>query len=606
MTQDYKKHDLIRGLFRTNRASIFYTSLLGILLVFPLFMAPVFKQVFTDAILINNTKEWLAPLLALMCGIALFSAVATWLQKSCLLRLCTRIELSGAASYMWRLFNAPFVLFRKKNGPTLLSGAEACASISKILCSNILPLFPTVVSVIVYYIMMFRINSMMSFIVLALIVFTKILNALQGRLVNFFAPPSAETLSPSALSLRDAQINAYGLQSIETFKSTASEMHFFQQMISSKIRIINAAGPEDEAAASAPFGDFPRIFFLNSLLCVSGLLIMNREFTIGSYLAFQAYAAAFFSPLNDLLRAPSLFTKLGKKLEGLYRELGAAKEQVLTAPAPPLDGSVKKPEKKLAGYIEFNDVSIAAGQGVSALEHFSLSVKPGQRVALVGKSGCGKSTVIKLLQGLYTPDSGDITIDGIPVSEIDRETFINSVGCANQEMNFFIASVRDNITLWDDAVSDGAVYQALEDVELHQLISSLDGAYDHILEENGRTLSGGQQQRLEIARAILYNPSIVLMDEASSALGTEMAEAIEAKLKARRCAILQVTEIFSMISDYDEILVLDKGSIAHRGTHADLLLTSAWYAALFNKDDGSGNATFSVPSAKKVGGGNES
>jgi ABC-type bacteriocin/lantibiotic exporter with double-glycine peptidase domain len=563
-------------------------------------MSPIFKRVFTDSILINNTSEWLTPLLCLMGGIAVFSALVTWLQKTCLLRLSNKIELSGAASYMWRLFNAPIDLFSHKDSFVLISGAGASSLISKTLCSDMLSLFSAAVSVLFYYIMMFRMDRIMSLIVLALTVLNMVLGALQARLVSFVSPDSGEKLSPRDLRFRDERISSQGLQRIEAFKATASEMHFFQQMMSSKIRIINAKGKDDEAEASVPFDDFPEILFLNILLLISALRIMNREFTIGSYLAFQAYAAAFFYPMSRVLAAPGLFIKLEKRLRGLYRELETDKEKPVLSSLEFVEGSDAKKTnsedspveavhtespQKLRGYIEFKDVSFSYAGGVSALEHFNLSLKPGQRAALVGKSGCGKSSAIKLIQGLYTPDSGEITIDGIPVSHIDRETFMTSIGCANQGMNFFTASVRDNITLWDDTVSDGAVYRAVKDVRLHSFIAALDGAYDHKLEENGRTLSGGQRQRLEIARALLYNPSIIIMDEVTSAIGSDMADEVEKSLKKRGCTVLQATQILSAIADYDKIILLERGRVIHRGTHGELLAASSWYADLFRKGE---------------------
>jgi ABC-type bacteriocin/lantibiotic exporter with double-glycine peptidase domain len=598
------KYTLIRGFLKDNSSSIFYTFILGVLLLFPLIMSPVFKRVFTDSILINNTSEWLTPLLCLMGGIAVFSALVTWIQKSCLLRLSNKIELAGAASYMWRLFNAPLDLFRHKDSFVLISGAASSSLISKTLCSDILSLLSAAVSVVFYYIMMFRLDRIMSLIVLALTVLNLFLEIAQGRLVDLFSPVSAEKLSPRDLSLRDERISSRGLQSIETFKATASETHFFQQMMSSKIRIINANGPDDESDSSAPFINFPEIFFLNILLRISALRIMNREFTIGSYLAFQAYAAAFFYPMSRVLSAPGLFIKLEKRLQGLYRELeaGAGKPDagpVLSRAEEPegAGGEKRGSEKregsvaalsgspgKLRGYIEFKDVGFSH-EGVPIIEHFSLSLKPGQRAALVGKSGCGKSSVVKLLQGLYIPDAGEITIDGIPVSRIDRKTFMASIGCANQEMNFFTASIRNNITLWDDTVSDGAVYRAVKDVRLHSYIASLDGAYDHMLEENARALSGGQRQRLEIARALLYNPSVVIMDEVTGDIGSGMAEEIEKNLIKRGCTVLQATQILSAIVDYDEIILLDRGRVIHRGTHGELLAASSWYADLFQKGE---------------------
>jgi ABC-type bacteriocin/lantibiotic exporter with double-glycine peptidase domain len=566
-----------------NRAALCYTIILGILLLFPMIVSPIFKRVFTDSVLINNTVEWIRPLLLLMTGVAVFSALIVWLQKSCILRLGNKIELSGTTAYMWRLFNAPPDLFRQKDSFALLSGAGASALISKTLTVDMLSLFSALISVIFYYYMMLRLDLSMSLVVLALALLNMAVGKVQSVLVRAFARSLPEPCSLRDLTLRDERISSRGLRNIETFKATASETHFFQQMMSSKIRIINARGKDDEAAASGPFGNLPEIFFLNILLLISALRIMNREFSIGSYLAFQAYAAAFFYPMSQVLAAPQLFAGLENRLRGLYRELGTESD---AAPPPAVSVSPPPPSPgKLRGYVEFKDISFSYPGGLPVLEHFNLSLRPGQRAALLGKSGCGKSTVIKLLQGLYSPDAGEITIDGIAPGHIDRETFIASVGCANQKLSFFTASIRDNITLWDKNVSDAAVYRAVKAVGMHEFVASLDGAYDHVLQENGSILSGGQQQRMEIARALLYNPSVVILDEVNGAIDPRMAAAVERDLAERGCTVIQATNLVSLVTGYDEIILLDQGRVAERGTHQELLEKSPWYAALFREGE---------------------
>ena len=575
------RYDRISAFLKDNRAALGYTFILGLLLLFPLIMAPIFKRVFTDSILVDNTAEWLLPLLLLMGGISVFSAVVSWLQKNCVLRLSNKIELSGTASYMWRLFNAPPDLFRRKDSFVLLSGAGASSLIARTLTVDMLSLVPAGISVIFYFLMMFRMDAVLSLIVAALAALNLLAGKLQSLLADALARPAGEKRGPRELALQDERTGSRGLRSIETFKATASETYFFQQMMSSKIRIINARGRDDEAEASAPFGNLPELCFLNLLLLISALRIMNRELSIGSYLEFQAYAAAFFYPMSRALSAPALFGRLEKRLGNLYRELES--ETGGGAEPRPAQALLGAKGTKLRGHIEFKDVCFSYPGCPPLLEGFNLTLEPGRRVAVVGKSGCGKSAVIKLLQGLYTPESGEVTIDGAAPAGIDGETFRASVGCANQKLSFFTASVRDNITLWDTEVSDGAVYRAVREAGLHSFVATLDGGYDHILQENGRVLSGGQQQRLEIARALIYDPSVLILDEVNNAIDPGMVAEIEANLQKRGCAILQATQILPAIIDYDEIILLEKGRVAARGAHRELLAASPWYASLYRE-----------------------
>ncbi|MDR2304259.1 MAG: ATP-binding cassette domain-containing protein [Treponema sp.] len=569
----------IVSLLKTNRAVICYSFLLSLFLLFPMLMSPIFTRIFTDSILIDNTIEWLLPLLILMGGIAVFSALVTWIQKNCLLRLSNRIELSGIASYMWRLFDGPSELFYHKDSFVLLAGTEASSLIARTLIADILSLFPATISVLFYCLIMFRLDSSLSFIVLALVIVNNLGKRIRSLLVNVFTRPAPEDFSARDLVLRDERISSRGLESIETFKATASETHFFQEMMSSKIRIINARSRDDEAEASDPFNNIPEICFLNLLILISALRIMNREMTIGSYLEFQAYAAAFFYPMNQVFSAPGIFSKLEERLRNLHREMETGSVSPVPIPAAP--SSIKK----LQGYVEFRDVSFSFPGGRPLLENFNLSLKPGQRAAIVGKSGSGKTTVVKLLQGFYAPTAGEVTINGMAPALIDRDAFTASIGCANQKLSFFTASVRDNITLWNKEISDGAVYRAAKDTGLHSFIATLEGGYDHILEENGRILSGGQQQQMEIARGLLYHPSILILDEVTGAIDPATVSKLEGNFKERGCTVLQTTQILSPIVEYDEIILLDRGKIAARGSHKDLLKQSPWYAALFRKGE---------------------
>jgi ABC-type bacteriocin/lantibiotic exporter with double-glycine peptidase domain len=198
-------------------------------------------------------------------------------------------------------------------------------------------------------------------------------------------------------------------------------------MISSIIRIINARGPEDEVEASAPFNELPEYFFLNLLLLISALRIMNRELSVGSYPEFQAYAAAFFYPMSQVLSAPALFSQLEERLEGLHQELetrippeGGVPE--ISVPAP--ESASSSAPDKLQGFVTFREVSFPYPGGAPLLNRFSLSLKPGERATLAGKSGSGKNTVIKLLQGLCRPSSGEVSIDGMAPDRISRDLFI--------------------------------------------------------------------------------------------------------------------------------------------------------------------------------------
>jgi ABC-type bacteriocin/lantibiotic exporter with double-glycine peptidase domain len=568
----FAKYKNMAGMLNRNKLVVFYVLALNLILLIPAALAPIYKRVFTDQILGDGMMEWLAPLLILMVGTGFLAGTVTWMQKNCLLKLSNRIEISGTSNYVWKMLTAPVSLYLKKDSFQLLSQADASAGISRLVTKDILNLLLSMISVVFYMIMMLRLDTLMSTIVVALIVFNFAVTKIKDIIVAQFIKKKEASPNPVSLMVENERISAAGLENIEVYKSAASETFFFQKLIGSKIAVINAGKERDFENACQPFEKVSAIVFLNLLLLISALRIMDREFTIGTYLAFQAYAGAFFFPLSEVLNFRQLFGKFESRLKKLHKELDTGRPDTV---------QLIYAKDKLEGYVEIKDVSFSYDDGPPVLQNINLSLKPGQRLAILGDSGAGKTTLLKLLQGLYEPTSGEITIDGINPARMDKHLFANSIGCAKQEITIFAASVRDNISIWDESISDADVYNAASDACIHAHITSLEGAYDFMLAEHGSNLSGGQKQMLEISRSLLHNPSIILLDEAAGFIDPKNWARIHENLKKRHCVCIEVTHNLSFMPDYDEIIILDNGQILDRGKHEELLQTSDFYAALY-------------------------
>ena len=213
-----------------------------------------------------------------------------------------------------------------------------------------------------------------------------------------------------------------------------------------------------------------------------------------------------------------------------------------------------------------------------------MHLKPGARIAIVGASGCGKSTVSKLVTGLYQPWSGEILFDGKPIQDIPRSVFTSSVAMVDQDIVLFEDTIANSIRMWDDTIEDFEVILAARDAQIHEDIVRRPGGYQGMLSENGKDLSGGQRQRLEIARVLAQEPSVIIMDEATSALDAKTEYELVRAVKDRGISCIVVAHRLSTIRDCDEIIVLNKGVVVERGTHEELYARGGAYAQLVTSE----------------------
>ena len=310
-------------------------------------------------------------------------------------------------------------------------------------------------------------------------------------------------------------------------------------------------------------------------------LCMRGEFTLGMVTAFQSFLASFISPAMTMVTAGQTLQEMRTQMERV--------EDVMEYPEDPYfsDAPVSEDKNydKLSGAVELRNVTFGYSKlDPPLIENFSLNLKPGGRVALVGASGCGKSTISKLISGLYQPWSGEILFDGKPISEIDRAVFTGSVAVVDQDIILFNDTIANNIKMWDDSIEDFEVILAARDAQIHDDIMARPGGYQGKITEGGRDLSGGQRQRLEIARVLAQDPHIVIMDEATSALDARTEYEVTNAVKERGITCIIIAHRLSTIRDCDEIIVLDHGKVVERGTHEELFKKGGYYTELITSD----------------------
>ena len=319
-----------------------------------------------------------------------------------------------------------------------------------------------------------------------------------------------------------------------------------------------------------------------AVLGIGGLRVIDGSLTIGTLVAFQTLLVGFLGPIIALVGTGGQLSLLSSNVTRLDDVLDQPDDAALAA--HPTQAPTGLPAK-LRGRIDIDAITFGYNRLAPPLiEDFSVTFRPGQRIAIVGASGSGKSTTARVVSGLYPAWSGQVRFDGVPREDIPRHVLSNSVGLVDQEIAMFTGTIRDNLTLWDPLIPDADVVQAAKDAAIHDDISARPGGYGSWVEEGGRNFSGGQRQRLEIARALTRNPAILVLDEATSALDPLTEVRIDQNLRRRGCTCLIIAHRLSTIRDCDEIIVLQAGKIAQRGRHDELITEPGLYARLVGSE----------------------
>ena len=537
---------------------------------------PVFSRFFMDRLLTGENRELLMPFILIMSLFALAQVVVAWVQAVYSLKINGKMAIEGSSSYMWKVLRMPMEFFSQRMAGDILQRQSTNASIASTLVNTLTPLALNTIMMVIYLVMMLRYSALLTLIGLTTIV----LNLIVSRII------SKQRVNITRVQMRDAgklaAATVSGIQMIETIKSSGAENGYFQKWAGYQASV-NTQGVR-YARVNQYLGAIPATLSLiaNSAVLVVGVwLTMRGEFTLGSIMVFQGFLSSFMSPAMTLISAGQTIQEMRTDMERV--------EDVMQYPSDAVFKEKQAGEEvdysKLSGQIELKHVTFGYSRLADPLiQDFSMTMKPGSRVAFVGTSGCGKSTLAKLISGLYRPWSGEILFDGRPISEIDRSVFTGSVAVVDQDIVLFEDTIANNIKMWDNSIEDFEMILAARDAQIYDDIMAREGGFYGKLTEGGKDLSGGQRQRLEIARVLAQDPSIIIMDEATSALDAKTEYELVKAVKDRGITCIVIAHRLSTIRDCDEIIVLDRGVVVERGTHDELYARGGFYTELIASD----------------------
>lgn len=561
-------------LLKGTGAAIAFTVLTGAIAALLAFMQPAFSRIFLDRLLTGTDKNWTVPFLLLLGVFSLVEILMSALQAIYAMRINGKMAAIGNTSYMWKVLRMPIRFFSQRPAGEIQQRQLSNAVIANTLISIVAPLLLDAGLTVFYLAVMIRYSILLSLIgilsvavniIVARILFKKRLNVVRVAMYD------EDKLSAVTVS---------GIQMMETIKSSGAENGFFKKWSgyqanynSQKVKCLQL---------EQYIGILPQVIMTLAnfaVLFIGVFLTIQGEFTAGMVMAFQGFLMSFMPPVQTFISSGQVLQEMHTMMERVDDVMNYPDDTVFDE-NPPAEGVAK-----LTGNITLKNVVFGYSPLAAPLiRDFNLTLQPGKSVAIVGASGCGKSTVSKLISGLYKPWEGEILFDGKPMSEIPKTVFRSSVAVVDQECVLFEDTVAANIKMWDESIEDFEMILAARDAHIHDVIMERPKGYQSKIVEGGKDFSGGQRQRMEIARALAQDPTVIILDEATSALDAKTEYEVIRAINERHITCIVIAHRLSTVRSCDEIIVIDRGEIKDRGTHEELMQKSGIYRNLITAE----------------------
>ena len=519
---------------------------------------PLFFQIIVDKVLVSQSYNTLTVLIAAICVILVFNGIMEYLRGYLLLFGTNKIDIATATKVFDKLMKLPIDFFDRVPSGVLLKHMQQTEKIRGFLSGSLFFTILELTSLFIFIPFLLMYSVKLTCVVLA---FAAAMAAVIGVLIKPFQRRLQDLYS--AEGKRQSML-VESIQGMRTVKSLSLEPVQKEAWADTTAFTVNAYFRVGKISITAKTLSQYLEMMMN--VCVIGLgtmSVFDGTMTVGALIAFQMISGRVTGPLVKLVSLVHEYQQISISIQMLGNVMNTRPE--------PSGGGVRNPFR---GQIAFDHVNFRyTPDGPMVIRDLSFTIEPGQVIGIVGRSGSGKTTVTKLLQGLYPVLSGLVKIDGIDIREIDKVHLRNSIGVVLQENYFFSGTVRENLSLTKRHATLDEIIAVTRLAGADEFVQNLPKGYDTMLEENASNLSGGQKQRLAIARALLTNPRILIFDEATSALDPESENVIQENLPriASGRTVLIISHRLSIVSGADKTIVLDKGELADFAPHRELL-----------------------------------
>ena len=556
---------------RLFRGNWIFLVVAGIVLILPGLLNPILTQIFLDQILVGSALNWLGIVLVGLAMITLCQMGLNYMRTGILSRMKLEQTLEANHDLLRKMLRLPLAFFEQRYAGDLAQREEAVGRIYEFIDGSLADVVQNLFQAVFFFLLMLlyspKLTVLSSFVALLNVI---LLSMVMRRLSDLAMKQNQD--KNRMMGMLCAGLSVFG-----TVKAGGCENEFLTMLVdqyAATTRSETRLSYSSEILGALPQTVFQMVTVI--ILTFGSSLVIKGEMTVGMLTAYIQVLGSFLSPVRQLLSMERQLQSMRADME-IVQDIHEASDDPAFLEIPENNTALSR----LEGRIEVKNLRFGYVKNQPVVRDVSFSLTPGSRIGIVGASGCGKSTIAKLVTGLLTPWQGQILLDGVPIEQVPIETRSAWIAMVSQKETFFSAPIRDNLTLWNPSEDDEKIFWALSDAEALGMVNAMPGGMDYSLDEGGKNFSGGQLQQLAIARALVKHPSVLVLDEATSAMDVWNEKKVMRNIRKRGCSCLIIAHRLSTVRECDLILVMKDGIVAEAGSHETLLAKQGLYSQLY-------------------------